>query len=616
MEDLAASLKGAVRTSRDCDASLRMGLCDPEVLAGCRMLVCLRDEPAMHSLVLDALRLLRNLCAGAPAVQMLLFKQGVLGEVVSLLAWARARRSHADSDGTHCALLVRLCAQVLGNSVVGNEATQEWLWTAHFPGLVVPLLADDDPSAQACICMCVFNCVRNDETRLRALAMNAAAALALVASACGVVEGRRDRLAAGMGASRPAPSEASQAPCESELEFSWALANVELLMRSAELPSTTLRTLRSATSRGLERDAAARGCASACPAVRFVDMLDFLLGGDSSTESSCALHVDAIGELIAECAATLQSVSRWTRDEYARATRLPTPAAPPALAHAEELYVARALVRVIGTLAMTAPDAVARAVHAHGLVGLVGALLSQLLEWSPPVFARDSQAPAACAPTGLQLGLKTVLVRFLANVTYRSPDAQHALRESAAMSSLLSSCRADDANPQLREWALFAIRNACDDCAENQEVIAKMESTPRKVVNAEELEAAGMEVDIDRHTGRVSVRPPTRAEPQSRTARSPAPLTEPSGGFVEALAPSALLPSSPAQPFGAAASTASSPLPDSAIVPPLASRVCAFSSASVRSAAGLRCAMCLAMLAMALRSTLQATATRVLRVFA
>ncbi len=60
---------------------------------------------------------------------------------------------------------------------------------------------------------------------------------------------------------------------------------------------------------------------------------------------------------------------------------------------------------------------------------------------------------------------------------------------------------------QIREWAVLALRNLTEGNAENQAFLSQLEKAPREVVNAEELEKAGLRVAVDRSTGKLRVAP-------------------------------------------------------------------------------------------------------------
>ena len=69
-------------------------------------------------------------------------------------------------------------------------------------------------------------------------------------------------------------------------------------------------------------------------------------------------------------------------------------------------------------------------------------------------------------------------------------------------------CQLDDHNPHIKEWGVFAVRNLCEGCDENQAFIARIERTPREVVNPDLLEKAGLELQVDRQSGKVQLKRP------------------------------------------------------------------------------------------------------------
>ncbi|KAG8466464.1 hypothetical protein KFE25_002220 [Diacronema lutheri] len=537
MDAIADSLRHAVRASRECDPAVRTSLCTADVLDGCRCLIRLRDAPLRSAwpLALDALRLLRNLCARAPDVQARLLDEGVIDEVFGLLAWARAQPDRLASPA-ECALAARLCVQVVANALVGNARAQSYVWAAHFPRLIGELVGDADASVQSCACMCLFTCVRDDPSRQRALALSADALRPLARSAAGVVAARR-RTAGGGGATVSSDAR-SRCPRESELEYSWALATVDLLLRSAELAALALATVGLTAGRdvrGTRGDGGAQGEEREPAAACLLDALDYLLEADEGAGGGAGRALDGTtSRLGTELAALLDALCDWDEAQYARAL-LDVRAAEP-------LLLARAIARVLGTAAAQRSDAVGAAAHAHGLVGGAAALLARLLAWAPLVLAKDG--PVRLSTPSVAHGLKSTFVRFVANATYGDRRAQRALREGGALGTLLCCCRDDDENPQLREWALFAVRNAADACSENQAALAQIERAPRAVANARELEAAGMEVRVDRLSGKLRVHP--RGAPVAAPIGDVPAATPPDarGGGGDGRTPSARAPAS------------------------------------------------------------------------
>ena len=105
------------------------------------------------------------------------------------------------------------------------------------------------------------------------------------------------------------------------------------------------------------------------------------------------------------------------------------------------------------------------------------------------------------------------MVRLLALLSHQRPVVQARVRELEGLVPVLQRCQLDDRNPQVREWAILAIRYLTEDEA-NRAFIEKIERAPREVANVKDLEREGLEVKVDRETGRVRVKQ-SRPPPQS-----------------------------------------------------------------------------------------------------
>lgn len=114
--------------------------------------------------------------------------------------------------------------------------------------------------------------------------------------------------------------------------------------------------------------------------------------------------------------------------------------------------------------------------------------------WRPnaeePVGDRLSRVPAV--PTLLSAALRCV-----ANACFRRPRAQHVLllHDGRGIAAVLSYCRVDDRVPLLREWALLAIRNACEGCEEVQRFVEQL--APRAVAPTTALQHTDMRLELD-----------------------------------------------------------------------------------------------------------------------
>ncbi len=135
----------------------------------------------------------------------------------------------------------------------------------------------------------------------------------------------------------------------------------------------------------------------------------------------------------------------------------------------------------------------------QGLVRLVLALLEReggKADGVIPPMQGTAAAAAGSATTGGETascgreGRKAQLIRVLGNVCHGCPAAQEEVRVRGGLPLILNHCNVDSANPMLREWALFLVRNLCEGNAANQEAIAALQ--PQAAVQSEALKEMRM----------------------------------------------------------------------------------------------------------------------------
>lgn len=105
----------------------------------------------------------------------------------------------------------------------------------------------------------------------------------------------------------------------------------------------------------------------------------------------------------------------------------------------------------------------------------------------------------------LDFGLRASLIQLLANLAYKCREVQDELRNMGALPLILNGCRSDDNNPLVREWAIFAVRNICEDNDENQRYIADLK--PQGVAENPDLDKMGLKAVLDESTGKLKYVP-------------------------------------------------------------------------------------------------------------
>ena len=111
-------------------------------------------------------------------------------------------------------------------------------------------------------------------------------------------------------------------------------------------------------------------------------------------------------------------------------------------------------------------------------------------------YADESQ------PTDSTKDLTKAVLRLLSNIVYKCEECQDQFRTSGALAIVLSHCGTDFANPFAREWALFCIRNACENNQENLAFIHSLK--PQEVLQDDSLQAQGIKVTLDPQTGKFA----------------------------------------------------------------------------------------------------------------
>ena len=101
------------------------------------------------------------------------------------------------------------------------------------------------------------------------------------------------------------------------------------------------------------------------------------------------------------------------------------------------------------------------------------------------------------------LATEQEMVRLVCFMLYRQHAVQERVRSLDGIVPLLQRCQYDDGNPQMREWALMAVRNLCEGNEGNQAFIEQIERKPRGVAQTDVLDGTGLEVEVDPETGRL-----------------------------------------------------------------------------------------------------------------
>lgn len=106
-------------------------------------------------------------------------------------------------------------------------------------------------------------------------------------------------------------------------------------------------------------------------------------------------------------------------------------------------------------------------------------------------------------------GFKAALVRTLANLCWKNQENKKMMRELEVIPVLLDCCNIDARNPLIMQWVIFAVRNLCENCPENQDVISKM--TLQGPIDNEVLQEMGLTLHTDSQGNSIKVMPLPRS---------------------------------------------------------------------------------------------------------
>ena len=116
----------------------------------------------------------------------------------------------------------------------------------------------------------------------------------------------------------------------------------------------------------------------------------------------------------------------------------------------------------------------------NGVSGIAVKLLTVLIKtleemhrWRPPLGLNQREVQSIDSQDTLSIEVE--MMRLIANLLYRRKCCQTAIRQFNGIGTVLQRCRVDERNPLMREWSIFAVRNLCENCVENQDVIAQLE---------------------------------------------------------------------------------------------------------------------------------------------
>ena len=102
-------------------------------------------------------------------------------------------------------------------------------------------------------------------------------------------------------------------------------------------------------------------------------------------------------------------------------------------------------------------------------------------------------------------GYRTDLISIIANASYRRPQVQEEIAKNDGIELVLAQCQVDATSPLAREWALWAVRNLCEGSQRARDAIKDLRASA--ALDSDDLRKAGVKVSIDETSGRLVVEP-------------------------------------------------------------------------------------------------------------
>merc|ERR1719193_828834 len=126
----------------------------------------------------------------------------------------------------------------------------------------------------------------------------------------------------------------------------------------------------------------------------------------------------------------------------------------------------------------------------------VTTILIQITALGSSSSSSSSSFSSASSSSGRREHFHRDVVRLLGNLCWKNRRNQDTVRDLQGIPAVLSSFNIDESSPFVRQWAVFALRNLCEDNFENQEVVAGIQL--RGVEDrGGVLEEMGLEIELD-----------------------------------------------------------------------------------------------------------------------
>ncbi|KAJ3124394.1 hypothetical protein HK098_001165 [Nowakowskiella sp. JEL0407] len=439
---------------------------------------CTERAFKLAALTASHFQLVRNLCAAIPANQEKACTFRLYESAEEILSYLSSWLITSSSDSCPSVreksmLCINMGTQMLANIMTANPVVQNQLWPHYFKeaDLLRQLLQLGEVKTAKYVLLLIFNCTHKNLNR----------SMLLINSSIG-----KDIL-------KTILREAKQITAEDDSLFDiiYVIINnmVELGLAGAILKTLCHQHIaRSLTAKTVLSD----------EHLTFFQILDGMIDSQYKKDGNIAkLGIDAIvciSMIMTRMVCTFEvEMAQNGRDEVCSKDK-------EAICKENTPVIDSAILmlQIFGRLTMGAEmTAVCKASLIKA--GFIKALIS-FLRILDILLPRENLSNSVSSVTELDenqrsasMNVKTDILRILSNLSHHSQETQNEVRELGGIPLILNHCRNDVANPFIREYAIFAIRNLCENNLENQRLIASMEA--RAVEQDPELENVNAYLD-------------------------------------------------------------------------------------------------------------------------
>eukprot|EP00250_Pteridium_aquilinum_P024505 c2917_g1_i1 orf=457-2088(-) len=452
------------------------------------------------------LKLLRNLCAGDPSNQEA-FSRSHGAQSVALVvdkALDLLTQRHAEM-----ASILQVCLQLLGNACGGGKAEKEAVWTAFFPDRFRALARmNGEDKVLEPLLMVLYTCSQGEAHRLKDLCHGDGA---LLLSSC------------------LQPAASTGVPSNGAGDWIYLLIlNLcqqqpllpllfETLGAWSECSQERLFSVEQVTLLGYLLDILSNEAQAYGTEIDLLALIEFLAqtlriasrsyrGPTAQTIAGSAYAIRPCGipaiDILGYTLELFKLLSGWEDGNQVKGGKNDRSSIVAALLHHGVIKLCMELLECLGP-----PDLIHRAMQG-GNVDLTAEYGDRApkhddvpMPEGSGLTADQVEEPSKVTRAALPYqGYRRDLVAIVGNASHGSHTVQDEVRNLGGLFLILQQCVVDEANPYLREWGLWAIRNLVDGNMENCKEIAELQL--RGSLTPVELAQMGYKVEMDFVLGR------------------------------------------------------------------------------------------------------------------